>query len=280
MSQTAAPEASTAGSQPTLGVTDGKLAMWIFLGSDGMSFMGLIAAYVALRGGNAGTWPEPTDHLAIDLTAFNTFVLICSSVSMVKAFLASQNADKSGMVKWLGATIFGGLVFLGIQVYEYTHQINSGFTVSGFSDEYEVRKRFETIAAEAEASGAPSPVTSVAEFAAAEKFLDHSVSHDADEAAAAFTAAKEVLDRDYPKTKIGESEGLFCATFYVLTCFHGCHVASGVIYLAIILLGVLRNRWTVNRMEIVGLYWHFVDLVWIVIFTIVYLVENRVTDSV
>ena len=46
-----------------------------------------------------------------------------------------------------------------------------------------------------------------------------------------------------------------------------------MIYLTVVLIGVLRNRWTVNRLELVGLYWHFVDLVWIVIFTIVYLVE-------
>ena len=59
----------------------------------------------------------------------------------------------------------------------------------------------------------------------------------------------------------------------MLTCFHGCHVLSGVVYLTVVLIGVMRDRWTVNRIEIVGLYCHFVDLVWIVIFTIVYLVE-------
>ena len=65
---------------------------------------------------------------------------------------------------------------------------------------------------------------------------------------------------------------LFGATFYALTCFHGCHVLSGVIYLAVVLALVMRGSWTVNRIEIVGLYWHFVDLVWIILFTIVYLI--------
>jgi len=220
MSDAAVAAPSLGDSSKTLGVTDGKLAMWIFLGSDGMSFMGLIAAYIALRAGNADQWPNPTQHLAINLTAVNTFVLICSSLSMVKAYLASVDNDKRGITLWLAATILGGCIFLGIQVYEYTHQITAGFTVSGFSEEW------------------------VKNWAAAN-----------------------------PGETLGSSAGLFCATFYVLTCFHGCHVFSGVVYLTVVLIGVLRNRWTVNRLEIVGLYWHFVDLVWIVIFTIVYLVE-------
>ena len=207
-------------SSKALGVTDGKLAMWIFLGSDGMSFMGLIAAYFALRAKNFAQWPDPTAHLAIGLTTVNTFILIISSYFMVRAFLGAQQNNKS-MLAWnLLFTIIGGAMFLGIQVYEYTHQIGAGFTVSGFSPEY------------------------VEQWMAA------------NEGAA-----------------IGGAASLFTATFYILTCFHGCHVLSGVIYLSVVLIGVLRGRWTTNRIEIVGLYWHFVDLVWIVIFTIIYLIK-------
>src|SRR5262249_17026805 len=65
---------------------------------------------------------------------------------------------------------------------------------------------------------------------------------------------------------------LFGATFYACTCFHGFHFLSGVVYLSTLLVAsVLRGRWTVNQIEIAGLYWHFIDLVWIVIFTIIYL---------
>ena len=207
-------------SSKTLGVSDGKLAMWIFLGSDGMSFMGLIAAYIALRFGNFSEWPNPTQHFAIMLTTLNTFILIVSSFSMVKAFVGAQTGDKAKLVRNLLITIGFGCVFLGIQAYEYSHQIHIGFTVGGFSPEY-----------------------------------------------------MAAWSEEHPDEAIGGSVKLFTSTFYVLTCFHGCHVLSGVIYLIIVLIGVLRDRWTVNRIEIVGLYWHFVDLVWIVIFTIVYLIE-------
>jgi heme/copper-type cytochrome/quinol oxidase subunit 3 len=213
MSQAVAVPAPAAEKQ-VLGVTNGKMAMWIFLGSDGMSFMGLIASYVALRIGNLDVWPNPTRVLNIPLTALNTFILICSSVSMVKAYEGALDGNVRKLKTFLLVTILGGATFLGIQVYEYQHLLlhlhlfPSGFYVEG-------------------AQGL--------------ELLAHSEN--------------------------------FGATFYALTCFHGCHVFSGVVYLSAILIGVLRNRWTTNRIEIVGLYWHFVDLLWIIIFTIVYLIE-------
>jgi len=191
-----------------LGVTHGKFAMWLFLGSDGMSFMGLIATYVAVRIGNLHNWPRPDEILAIPLTAVNTFVLICSSVTMVQAFAGAQEGNVAKLRNFLLLTMLFGSIFLGIQVYEYQHLIlDEGLTIRALPAEH---------------------------------------------------AAK------------GESS-LFASTFYACTCFHGCHVFSGVVYLGLILIGVLRGRWTVNRIEIVGLYWHFVDLVWIIIFTIIYL---------
>ena len=190
-----------------LGVTDAKLAMWLFLGSDGMSFMGLIATYVAVRVGNLESWPHPYEILNIPLTALNTFVLICSSVTMVWAFAAAQDGNVGGLKKWLFCTICCGIFFLGIQVFEYNKLIlHEGLT----------------------------PWSLPAEFA-------------------------------------GKST-LFGATFFACTCFHGFHVFSGVIYLSTLLVAsVLRGRWTLNQIEIAGLYWHFIDLVWIIIFTIIYL---------
>jgi cytochrome c oxidase subunit 3 len=69
------------------------------------------------------------------------------------------------------------------------------------------------------------------------------------------------------------SKGLFGATFFVLTGFHGCHVFSGVVYLCTILgNATYYSADNHNPVEIAGLYWHFVDLVWILIFTFVYLI--------
>ncbi len=223
--------ASIEAEKKVLGVTNGKMAMWIFLGSDGMSFMGLIAAYVALRIGNESTWPIPGEYLGITLTATMTFILILSSVTMVKAFEGAAERNVAKLQKYLWLTILGGSAFLGLQVYEYQHFFLNTHSTNAAGDLFRI-----------------------------------------------FTSGIWLQDGEGGWNLLKNS-GLFGGTFFVLTAFHGCHVLSGVIYLLVVQIGVMRGRWTLNRIEIVGLYWHFVDLVWIVIFTIVYLVETRIPGA-
>ena len=179
----------------------GKLMMWIFLCSDAMSFVGLLAAYGAVRIGSPD-WPVPSTRLDVPLTALNTFILICSSVTMVKALSAIKRDDRKGLMLGLLGTILGGSTFLGIQAYEWTHLIvHEGLTIQS---------------------------------------------------------------------------SLFGATFFILTGFHGCHVLSGVIYLSCIFVKGARGGYSSEHcspVEIAGLYWHFVDLIWILVFTFVYLIS-------
>ena len=181
----------------------GKLGMWVFLAADAMSFGALLAGYGALRYGSTD-WPLPSSVLGIALTAFMTFLLICSSVTMVLALAAIQRGDLRGLRIFLSLTILGGLMFLGMQAYEWTHLIHRDLTLTG------------------------NP----------------------------FGAA------------------LFGTTFFIITGFHGAHVTGGVIYLSCYLVRALLGRVTQandNAIEIAALYWHFVDLVWILVFTFVYL---------
>ncbi len=218
---------------PMPGVTNGKLAMWLFLVSDAMSFIGLLAAYVAVRWTfphdlvvpEVGAW-DPTKwfgNFGIQLTAFNTFVLICSSVTMVQGLAAFQEGNLRRGRAFLLATAFGGAIFLGVQAYEWTHMIH------------------ETAVFDADAG---AWVTS----------------HDHD---AGGTHVKHI------------DHNLQAATFYATTGFHGCHVFGGVVLLLLTFaLGMMGFKtWLEpNTIEVVGLYWHFVDLVWILIFTFVYLI--------
>jgi heme/copper-type cytochrome/quinol oxidase subunit 3 len=184
----------------------GKLGMWLFLIGDAMSFGGLLAAYGAIRA-SAPTWAPPSEILGIPLTAFMTFLLICSSLTMVKALESIQNGNQSRMCTFLGLTVLGGLIFLGLQAYEWTHLITHGLTLTT---------------------------------------LPHGMS----------------------------GSTLFGPTFFAITGFHGAHVTGGVIYLSCLLINGLRGRYTAtynHEVEIAGLYWHFVDLVWIMVFTFVYL---------
>jgi heme/copper-type cytochrome/quinol oxidase subunit 3 len=289
-------------------ITPGKVAMWLFLGTEVMFFTGLIGTYVVLRSGSAPTsysnirppadtdightelvgihiqnagsrsdevvkavrpvfekyanyseadlehliheghaivpgqrptetaalmkelrdlgakveeeplhtyaWPLPykdhTNPLSIDLTALNTFILICSSVTMVLALAAVQKGDRGKMKLFLFATLAIGSVFLGIQVYEYTSLSTSHHYPLGISADGHFRP----------------------------------------------------------------SSSLFASCFYTMTGFHGAHVAGGLVCLLCLLIAALMGKFTKANhapIEMVGLYWHFVDLVWIILFTVVYL---------
>jgi heme/copper-type cytochrome/quinol oxidase subunit 3 len=203
-----------------VGVYTQKLGMWIFLCSEVMFFTALIGSYIILRWGTDQGWPIPSKVLNVPLTALNTFILICSSVSMVKAFAAATHGDKRGIRLWLLLTVLGGATFVGIQVFEYIKLSSHGFLPSGFREGSEIM----------------------------EKFVEAGLS----------TAGN----------------GLFGSTFYTMTGFHGFHVTCGVVSMSYVTFQAFRGRYDEGRyqgIETIGLYWHFVDLVWIILFTIVYL---------
>lgn len=183
--------------------TPGKIAMWLFLMTDGMSFSGFLLAYGVLRA--TKDWPNPIEALGgVELSAFMTFLLICSSVSMVLSIDACKLKDRKGMLRWLGLTIAGGASFLALQVYEYNHLMDMGITLTNYV----------------------------------------------------------------------KGNNLFGSTFYLITGFHGLHVLTGVIYLCCVFKQAYEGQFDngdYNILEIAGLFWHFVDLVWILVFTFIYL---------
>ena len=182
----------------------GKLGMWIFLVGDAVGFGTLLAAYGGMRATSAD-WPNPYSVLGINLTALMTFLLICSSVTMVKALEWLGKGDRGRAKMFLLLTALGGTIFVSLQAFEWTHNIERGLHIGG------------------------NP----------------------------WGAA------------------LFGTTFFLITGFHGLHVTGGVIYL-LSMVGVVSRRpdpaASYNMVEIAGLYWHFVDLVWIMVFTFMYLI--------
>ena len=108
----------------------GKLGMWIFLAGDAVGFGTLLASYGAMRAGSTD-WPNPAAVLGIQLTALMTFLLICSSVTMVKALEALQKSDIRRAKMFVLLTALGGAIFVGLQAYEWTHLIHRGLMVFG-----------------------------------------------------------------------------------------------------------------------------------------------------
>ncbi|HKQ69016.1 MAG TPA: cytochrome c oxidase subunit 3 [Polyangiaceae bacterium] len=188
--------------------TPGKIAMWFFLCSDGFSFSGLLLTYGILRGASS-VWHHPGEPtLGINFTAGLTFLLICSSVTMVLAHAAAVEGKQKELVRYLALTILGGALFLTGQYKEYFGLFGSpGLVEEGL-------------------------------------VFGHSA---------------------------------YANTFYIVTSFHGCHVFAGVCYLSCILVGAMRGKYTNGNhspVELVGLFWHFVDLVWILVFTFIYLIPE------
>ena len=181
------------------GLSNNKLAMWMFLGSECLLFGGLISTYMLYRGRHSENL-GPDQLWDIPFTSSSSFVLLMSSLTMVLAVSAANRRDLRNTKVWLTVTALLGSLFVAGQVYEFTTFYREG---------------------------------------------------------------------------LGFTTSLFSSSFYSLTGFHGVHVTVGIIMLMALVGMIQRERIpgdTAETVELIGLYWHFVDIVWILIFTLVYLI--------
>ena len=181
------------------GVSNNKLLMWLFLGSECLLFGALISSYLLLKERLPEGEIGPDDVFDIPFTSVSSFVLLLSSLTMVLALSNMSRGDEHRFRVWTIATALLGATFIAGQVYEF-----SAFYEEG----------------------------------------------------------------------LGYTTNIFSSAFFSLTGFHGAHVTLGIIMLMSLVVLNLRGRLGPDKaevVEIVGLYWHFVDIVWILIFTIVYL---------
>jgi cytochrome c oxidase subunit 3 len=177
-----------------------KVMMWLFILSDALTFAAFLSAYGLLRRLST-EWPDPSGVFDIRLITIMTFALISSSAVMATAVGRAQSGSTRSVIPLVLLTVLGGLIFLGLQAYEWTHVIGQGATP--WSNPW----------------GAPA----------------------------------------------------FGASFFLITGFHGAHVLSGVVVLLVTALGVKSGRYTAAGVETAGLYWHFVDIVWVFVFAFFYL---------
>jgi cytochrome c oxidase subunit III len=201
--------------ETSTGLDTRKLAIWTFIGSECLFFATLISNYLVYKGKSlVGPLPHAESQcmlhgqmttcepiFEIPLVTFGTAVLLFSSFFVVMALNGAQRGNRKQLITWLSATVLGGMFFVGMQVYEFTHFYHKG---------------------------------------------------------------------------LGFTTNLFGSTFYTLTGFHGTHVTVGVIWLATMLVLSIRGKVPPEKalnLELAALYWHFVDVVWIVIFPVVYLMR-------
>ena len=317
---------------PGLPLPNAKLIIWLFLSTEIMFFAGLIGTYIVLRFG-AITWPLPHEvHLSEPIGAFNTFVLICSSVSIVLALEAARES-KAGTAKlWMLVTLALGGVFLGVKMYEYNAKFAHGiYPMKPHSQIYEkadlnyvaaVRLRLGALKTEYEGnvSKLEEQKTEAGDKQALVKSIDSQIEELNErltivngllngEVKTAELEAAQHPDSPHPRLAIeelaqkilpvhggGHESGseeeighglndkyewlrlpiripggnMWASTYFLLTGFHAIHVAVGLI----VFLLMMPMRLDISRagfIENIGLYWHFVDLVWIFLFPLLYL---------
>jgi cytochrome c oxidase subunit III len=278
----------------------GKLMMWYFLLSDAFTFAGFLIAYGSLRF-SMPTWPVPDfvfrtfpfageTHLPLLFVTVMTFILIVSSVTMVRGVQEGHRGNKGGVVFWMLMTIIGGAMFLGCQAWEWTtliqgenvsvtrnpfgrHEMDGVYTMDEHGEPY--------------AKGATPEA-----FKKGDGYIMHALTdHVTHEKVYNKDGVLQFVKREYqnimdgklvatpageenPKLEFGPKQ--FGALFFFITGFHGFHVFSGVVFLFIIMINVGSGLYEKRRnhyemVEKIGLYWHFVDLVWVFVFLVFYL---------
>jgi cytochrome c oxidase subunit 3 len=277
----------------------GKLMMWFFLITDALTFSGFLSAYGFSRFKYPEVWPNPEDVFShfpflhgdhpLLFVALMTFILIMSSVTMVLAVNYGHKMQKNKVILWLSLTIVGGAIFLGSQAWEWGHFIHGDKGGIDTKTEYVVHiAEGEDLASVYTLMGVDGHDGIHHHFSVEEVIstLEKNPQYNIRKANREYLSNTESID--YLKDNATDvllganlknneyGHPLFADYFFFITGFHGFHVFSGVIILIIILINVIKGtyerRGHYEMVEKVGLYWHFVDLVWVFVFTFFYLV--------
>jgi len=276
--------------RPDTGLYNAKVGIWLFLASEIMLFGALFSAYILLRvSAPVGFWPDvalgwPRGLLNIPIGTFNTAVLITSSVTVVLAWASLKMNNFARFRVYMVITVVCALAFLGIKSFEYNDKfshyvvrLKDGKALTGhievngkhprfwnFNDQWSVAKLTEQKVEKIKVEVDPP------------RDIHGHVKKDAGHGAAAH-AAEEVAVGDIESLgSYTPSTHPFFAVYFLITALHGLHVLGGALVLAYFAFPGAK-MWKsnpeqfINRIEVGGLFWHFVDLVWIFLFPVVYL---------
>ena len=293
------------GGKKPMNASYGKLMIWFFILSDALTFSAFLAGYGFTRFKFIDSWPiaeEVFTHFPflhgdypMLYVAFMTFVLIASSVTMVLAVDAGHQMKKNKVVLYMLLTIIGGAIFLGSQAWEWMHFIHGTQGAMKLKDNsivhvvkekeqrgekiiYDKVSLPELVGVDAH-SNAPIFISHIKEAFSKNAELklrtDNSKIYNHSEEIQLFNSVEKVVrGSNLIENEFGRST--FANFFFFITGFHGFHVFSGVIINIIIfinvVLGTYERRGHYEMVEKSGLYWHFVDLVWVFVFTFFYLV--------
>lgn len=228
-----------------------RLGMWIFLMTEVLFFGGLFCAYAVFRANNPAIFVDGQRFLDKPLGAANTVILLFSSLTMALAVRAAQLGRRRSLMGLLSVTLFCALAFLGIKAVEYKHKWDHRMVPGQARIAYWLSR---------EADAEPRKVfrpdeTYIREHLAAEGF-------------------ENLSQAEYAQRV--EHLGTFMGIYFSLTALHAIHVIAGIGAICWILVGSIRGRFGrhyFTPVDLVGLYWHLVDMIWIYLFPLLYLIH-------
>ncbi len=183
-----------ANTRSAAGIPTGRLGVWWVLASEFVIFGGILASYVMYRLAN-DAWADQAAHTNLLAGSFNTFILLSSSLTAVLAHKAADENDGPKAARLLGLTMLGGTTFLMVKAFEWTGEIQAGYTLTS---------------------------------------------------------------------------NTFWSFYYTAAGLHALHVLAGVVIMGFVAWDAMRAR-ELHRVELIGIYWHFVDVIWIFLFPLLYI---------
>lgn len=233
----------------------GKLGVWVFLLTEILFFGGLFCAYAVYRGNHPEVFVYAHHFLDKNLGALNTAVLIFSSLTMALAVRAAQLEQRRALVAFLIVTLLCAFVFLGVKYVEYRQKWEHGLLWAGRYHPAVHETNHASQAASADSGAAVATPPNAGESLPLPPELP----------------PRATVSEDAPRLV-----GVFFSIYFAMTGLHALHVIGGIGAITWILARALRgdfNRFYFGPVDYVGLYWHLVDLVWIFLFPLLYLIH-------
>jgi cytochrome c oxidase subunit 3 len=271
----------------------GKLGIWLFLVTEVLFFAGLFVAYTIYRAQHPSIFFYSHYFLDTNLGAVNTVVLLLSSMTAAWAVRSAQLGRSKTLALNVAITIVCALGFLGIKYVEYSHKIHDGllwgrnfqpqqelWQVESFQRKHpEAAELAAALARLSPAEAAPATDAPKGDAAAADlgdraRALVASAPREA--VAPLVQAGLLRADRAEPRLERPNNVHVFFGIYFFMTGLHGVHVLAGIIVWAWILRRALAGHFGpryFGPVDYAALYWHLVDLVWIYLFPLLYLIH-------
>ncbi len=257
----------TAEARPDTGVYNAKIGLWLFLASEVMLFGALFSSYILLRVGSTD-WPQGL--LSVPIGALNTFVLIGSSITVVMSWLALKGNDFGKFRLYMGSTVLLALLFISIKSFEYhdkfTHyfvKLKDGTELTGHIEGKPFNWSLPKLKASANAPG---------EIA----FHPDAPKRGEPVPDSPHETLRLPVEQIAKLESFGPWRNTYLAIYFTLSGLHALHVIGGILVM-LYHWGAGHQLWRksreqfTNRVEVTGLYWHFVELVWIFLFPVMYI---------